>query len=94
MAFTDQFGIPDNKKTMLMKEKGKKDAINDMFDGANHEFNEHLDKIELEEAEDFQILGSLLGNKMCDPDYFLVNVEEFFKNLLDSAYEKLTSKEL
>lgn len=65
-----------------------------MFDGANHEFNDYLDQIHLDEAEDFRILGSLLGNKMCDPDYYLIHVEDFFKNLLDATYEKLTSKEI
>jgi len=48
----------------------------------------------LGEAEDFRVLGSLLGNKLCDPDYFLVHVEDFYKNLLDATYDKLTSKEL
>ena len=65
-----------------------------MFDGANHEFNDHLQQIELKEDEDFRILGSLLGNKLCDPDYFLIHIENFYKSLLDANLEKLTSKEL
>ncbi|KAL4465844.1 hypothetical protein ABPG74_004081 [Tetrahymena malaccensis] len=96
IVYTDQFNMPDNSKklTQLKEEKRKKQDINDMFDGANHEFNEHLQNIELQEAEDFEILGQLLGNKLCDPDYLNIHIEDFFKNLLESTYEKLSSKEL
>lgn len=88
--------MPDNsaRLTKLKEKKHQKDGVEDLFGGANHSFNEHLSAIELKTAEDFSDLGQLLGNKLCDPEFFLVHVEDFFKHLLTATADKLTSKEL
>ncbi|EGR29844.1 hypothetical protein IMG5_147730 [Ichthyophthirius multifiliis] len=91
----DLFNQPDNSKTKtkLLEKKNNSQAIKDLFEGAISEHAQALDNIQLKNIQEFELFGQLLGNKLSDPDYYLIHVEKFFESFLDGIYDKLTSKE-